>query len=240
MIKIAVCDDGPTVALCVKNILLEHQFVETLEIDTFDKGQELYESAMKKKYDIVIMDIELTDTGKSDKYFENGMLLSNRIKDINSETIMIFFSGKGGYEKELLNFEPFRFVGKPVFETKQNLYMAVRDAIDRLRNWRIKYEIKLGRGIWTKIDLKNVFYFSSMRPRIIVKMIDETLEYRGRLDTVEKEISALTGCFVRVNKSFLVNKKYIMSFSHKDVIMINGEQISLSPKYIQSFFEKMK
>ena len=60
-------------------------------------------------------------------------------------------------------------------------------------------------------------YFVSRRPYIEVVSKDDVATFRGRLDDIEHQIEELKGCFVRVNKSYLVNTKYINSYTTKAV-----------------------
>lgn len=67
----------------------------------------------------------------------------------------------------------------------------------------------------------------------------EQLKVRGRLDVVEKKMSLLTGDFIRINKSYLVNTKQIDNFSMRKVNMTDGLEILLSRKYVNDFREKI-
>lgn len=211
MIHIAVCYEVPEESEKVKSILLEHTFLDDLEIDAFESVEQLIQVPMKKHYDLIVLDTESREQEKYEKIFENEMLKN----------------------------ETFCFVGKPVHETKQELYKAVEAVIEKLKNKRVSYKIKIKRCLYFKINLKNVFWFSSIGPLITVNMADDTFVYRGRLNTIEREVSEVIDCFVRVNKRYLVNVKYIKTFSHKVVIMIDNEEIPLSKKYSKGFFEKI-
>lgn len=117
MIQIAICDDAAIIVAAAKIILEKHSFSEPVEIETFDSGASLYESVMRKRYDIVMMDIELTDKGFSLIRNENGMLLADAIKDRHPTTIVIFFSRWQQYQIDLLKHEPFGFIDKPFRES---------------------------------------------------------------------------------------------------------------------------
>lgn len=124
---------------------------------------------------------------------------------------------------------------------EQGMYEKVVEegnAMEQSEDKRVLYKIKTKRCLYLKINLKNVFWFSSMGPLITVNMADDTFVYRGCLNTIEREVSDLIGCFVRVNKRYLVNVKYIKSFSERAVTMIDNEEIPLSKKYSREFFEK--
>ena len=126
MVKIAICDDIAIVGSVVKSILESQDFNEKLKIDCFVDGMELLQSAIGEKYDILIMDIQLDESEQFEDVL-NGMQISNRIKEIYPEVTVIFMTGNAGYERQLLNFEPFRYVNKPIDNEK--MVKAVAEAM---------------------------------------------------------------------------------------------------------------
>lgn len=235
MIKIAICDDIPEITLWMKETLQNHTFKEKIEIDTFLSGQKLYENAIKKKYDLIFMDIEL------EPEVENGLLgmeISNKIKNLYPEVLVIFFTGKFIYKEKLLNFEPFRFLQKPIDE--MDLVVCVEAAILRIASWKEKRFSFKTNGIQHHIDLKKIISFSSVSPYIEMELQHEKISFRGKIDDVENEVNKLSDDFLRPSKSYLVNKSFIKEYSSKKVTMENGEEISITRKYAKSFFESLK
>lgn len=225
MIKIAICDDIVETVNWMKKAIENHRYRDEILVDTFVNGWELYESAARERYDIILLDIELVP-GKED---ENGMQVSAKIKAAYPETLIIFFTGKMGYESALLNFEPFRYIQKPIEE--KEILSAVKDAIDRIKGWEDKY-ITFKYDFFTYgVNLSDILYIFSRSPYIEVRSLHETFEVREKLDDVEKRIRELTLNFVRVNKSYLVNRKFIKKHSNKSVILTNDECIQISRKY---------
>lgn len=138
----------------------------------------------------------------------------------------------------MLNYEPFRCILKPVMAT--DVINAVEASIRRINNWKNKYiEIKT-KGITLYPNLRNIILFSSARPYIEITYIDnDNITFRGKLDDIEEKISNLTNDFLRPNKSFLLNQKYITQYTSKDVTMINNEIISITRKYKKEFLENL-
>lgn len=239
MIKIAVCDDVPIIGLAVKSVLESHNFGEELKIDNFIDGMVLLQQAIEEKYDILIMDIQLAESEQSEDAL-NGMEISNRIKDIYPNITIIFMTGNAGYERQLLNFEPFRYVNKPIDSEK--LVKAVREAIQRIRRWNSEDKVFMFQKskVYYQRKLSDIIYFESRRPYIDVVSRDDVATFRGRLDDIEHQIEELKGCFVRVNKSYLVNARYINSYTTKAVRLYDGNVISISRKYLQEFILKMR
>lgn len=229
MIKIAICDDMLNIAKSLQQILLEHDFQENIQVDAYFNGTELFENAIKKRYDIIFTDIDLGEKS------ENGMIISNKIKDIYPDVIMIFFTGYSTYMDCLLNCEPFRFINKPI--EKKELIGAAEDAIRRINNWKGKYFLFKKKGIDFRVRLKDIIYFESNRPYIKIESLDdEPVRFRGKMDDVEFDTRKMTEEFLRPNKSFLINRNFVRSFSSKEVIMFNGTRITITRKYSKDFF----
>lgn len=239
MIRIAICDDVSIIGLAVKSDLEGHNFGEKLKIDCFIDGMALLQQAMKEKYDILIMDIQLVESEQVGDVL-NGMEISNRIKGIYPDITVIFMTGNTGYERQLLNFEPFRYVNKPIDSEK--LVKAVMEAIQRIKRWNSEDKVFMFRKskVYYQRKLSDIVYFESRRPYIDVVSKDDVATFRGRLDDIEHQIEELKGCFVRVNKSYLVNAKYINSYTTKAVSLYDGDVISISRKYLQEFISKMQ
>lgn len=239
MIRIAICDDVSIIGLAVKSDLESHNFGEKLKIDCFIDGMALLQQAMKEKYDILIMDIQLVESEQVGDVL-NGMEISNRIKGIYPDITVIFMTGNAGYERQLLNFEPFRYVNKPIDSEK--LVKTVRKAIQRIRRWNSEDKVFMFRKskVYYQRKLSDIIYFESRRPYIDVVSRDDVATFRGRLDDIEHQIEELKGCFVRVNKSYLVNTRYINSYTTKVVRLYDGNVISISRKYLQEFILKMQ
>lgn len=239
MIRIAICDDVSIIGLAVKSDLESHNFGEKLKIDCFIDGMALLQQAMKEKYDILIMDIQLVESEQVGDVL-NGMEISNRINGIYPDITVIFMTGNAGYERQLLNFEPFRYVNKPIDSEK--LVKAVRKAIQRIRRWNSEDKVFMFRKskVYYQRKLSDIVYFESRRPYIDVVSKDDVATFRGRLDDIEHQIEELKGCFVRVNKSYLVNAKYINSYTTKAVSLYDGNVISISRKYLHEFISKMQ
>ncbi len=240
MIRIAICDDIPGTADAIKELLLAYDYGERLGVDCFDSGEQLYSRFVKKKYDILITDIELAPEGYSEDLLKNGMLLADEIKDMYPETIVIFLS-RFSYEKDLLKHEPFGFIDKPNLGNDERITETVDKAIRKLRNRtenETVYWIRSNK-VATGMAIKEIIYFESKRPKVKVVTIDEEFLFRGRLDQVQEEIEKSAERFIRVSKSYYINTRYIKSYTAKEVEMINGAVIPISRKYLEEFRKKI-
>lgn len=232
MVKVAICDDIEDVCLRMKSVLESYTFSDKIQVDHFCSGDTLFNNFMKKKYDLLLLDIELSDDDK-----ENGMLISQKIKNMYPDVLIIFFSGQCGYERQLLNFEPFRFLEKPVWD--DDLIAAVKSAIDRLHGWEnqlLFFPFKIN-GITMYVEINKIILFMSQSPYVIIKCVDEEVKFRGKIDNVEKSILKMSSDFIRPSKSFLVNKHFIKRQSSKEILVITGDTITITRKYAKKINE---
>lgn len=235
MIRIGICDDNESITAGMKAAIMNHDYGVEIEVDAFTSGRDLYESSAKKKYNIVLLDIEL-DENVSETVDGSGMYLSNKMKQRSPDLLVIFFTGVLGYERKLLNYEPFRYINKPVLDG--TIHEVIRDAVNRLLGWETKYFKFKTSGINVSVNIDEIIYFSSQYPNITIHCIDDdNTDFRDSMDNVEKKIQELSDDFMRVSKSFLVNKNYVKSNTSKEIHMKNGDVITIPKKRSKGFFK---
>ena len=64
--------------------------------------------------------------------------------------------------------------------------------------------------------------------QILVICRNETLEYYGKLSD---EIKQLPAAFIRIHNSYVINLNAVIKSTGSYVVMLNGDQISISRKY---------
>ena len=235
MIRIGICDDNESITAGMKAAIMDHDYGVDIEVDAFTSGRDLYKSSAKKKYNIVLLDIEL-DENVSETVDGSGMYLSNKMKQRSPDLLVIFFTGVLGYERKLLNYEPFRYINKPVLDG--TIHEVIRDAVNRLLGWETKYFKFKTSGINVSVNIDEIIYFSSQYPNITIHCIDDdNTGFRDSMDNVEKQIKGLSDDFMRVSKSFLVNKNYVKSNTSKEIHMRNGDVITIPKKRSKGFFK---
>ena len=91
-----------------------------------------------------------------------------------------------------------------------------------------------------RVDLDKILYFCSNHRIIEFKDLENNIgAFYRRLDEVEAALLGI-GHFVRVGKSYLVNKNHILSMENKELILSNGEKIPVSKAYRKNMEEKVK
>lgn len=236
-IKVCIIDDNRILADGIKAMLktAENRFDVTLEIYTFYDSNSFLESSHHNNTDICFLDIDL---GEIDT---NGLSLARYIKEANYHTLLIFMSGFDDYYHELVQVEPFRFLHKPI--TAPEIIEVFGKAYSRItmeeQNTSCIFKYSYNGLIFT-VDLNTVVYLCSLKRKIYIHQEEyEVSEFYGKLDNVEKDIKTLTDCFLRINKSYLININFIENFG-KNEVTIGDQVLTISPKYKESVKNRLK
>lgn len=231
MHNVLICDDRQPELIMIKRILEKYEELYDLKITTFDNGTELLDYFYKNNADIVYLDVDL---GK-----ENGLDIAKILKSINPDTLIIYISAYDIYYKDMVNAEPFRFVSKsnPKIEGfKKELEKSLAEAIrriDKLNGYSFEFNKKK-----YVVDLDRVKYFYSVLRTIhIYGDTDGAPNYfYGKMDDLQESLKKIDDNFVRINKSCIVNRKFVSRIG-KHQIIICGKEFAVTQKYRKKFEE---
>lgn len=220
MIRIAICDDEKLITTGIEEMVMTACSNRGLlaYADIFYSGSSLMDYIeIGNEYDIIYLDIEMPHM--------DGIKLAKRLREKNSDTILIFISAHTEYAIQLFDVETFRFIKKPinVDEFKDVFNKAYEKIISMNRFYNYFYNKKL-----YKIRLKSILYFES-RGRIINIVTPHNREiHYGKLDEVENKLKGEKIHFLRIHKSYLVNMEHVEKMSYDNVILKNGEKLPIS------------
>ena len=223
--RIAICDDE------VNEHKIMHEFFNNyplklpeLEIVDYYQGKEML--ADEKGFDIVFMDIELTDC--------NGVELAGKIKENFPTAKIIFFSNYPKYVTQSYYIDTFQFLLKPLSQEIFNKELSRALEYIKRSSEKIVRKAKEGNIVLKKAD---IVYLESQRRVLIVYLQDGSrYQYYGRLAAEEKELGQDN--FVRCHKSFIVNLDFVRSFDYKFVVTTvkninNNSACEKTPDYIK-------
>lgn len=181
-----------------------------------------------RKMDIAIIDANFI----CNEY--DGIFLAKRIKVINRETLILFISNAADEMqlKSMINAEPFAYIKSN--DISLELPVALNKAISIVSKDITMFTF-FKRNEKMNVSLKKVIYLSSSHRIIKYICIDGREDYfYDKMDNVEKIIAQISDDFIRVNQSYLVNMKYIISLIGNEITMINNHAIIISRKYRDS------
>ena len=94
-----------------------------------------------------------------------------------------------------------------------------------------------------RILLKNVFYFMSDKRQIVIAGQAGEQRFYSKLDEVEAQVGKLSGSFVRISKSVMINLQYLINLDQEKAVLANGTkwmEFRISPRYRQGVQSKFK
>lgn len=228
MIQIAVCDDENAIINQIESSLsslCDREGIKA-DIDVFNSGSSLEREIISgTRYDLIFLDIQM---GNGD-----GITAAKNIRKVDENTLLIYVSGYDKYLMELFRLDVFAFVKKPINkEDFQNLFL---EAYQKICSKNFYYSFRYKSEEY-KILCRDILYFESSGRQVKVHCNDGNVRvFNGKLSDVEVEMQKGKIPFLRIHQSYLVNYFLIRSRTKKEVVLINGEKLSISEDRQKNF-----
>lgn len=229
MIRIAICDDNEldliklekSIKYCFLN------FESDYSISTYFTGGFFLREMYTKEFDIVFLDVFL---GTSD-----GIEISKKLREINSNTVIIFMSSKQTEVFRSFDVSPLAYLIKPL--TYEDIYNTLEKALNKLKFEKgYKITFRYGNGYYT-VFTDDIIYFESTLRVINIHTKTKCYRFYGKLSDIESTLNDKN--FVRCHQSYIVNMQYIQKIEKNCIYTITGEIIKISRGKSQSVKEKM-
>ena len=205
MMQIAICDDERYYRKKIKELVQQYLERRGLPymLSLFSSGEEFLEQRENAiKYDIVFMDINMSET--------DGIRTAERMRAFHSETYLVFVTAFINYVLEGYKVDAVRYIMKDTLDT------AVEECMDailqKMHVSQVSFCFLEGER---KLYTDNILYVESRKHKVIFYYMESkmrTYEMYEKLDRIE---IALDGYgFFRVHKSYLVNMKHLRSVNN--------------------------
>lgn len=219
--KVAVCDDEKVFHNEITSLLRKFQKARGIDIfiDYFENGDMLLDS--KYEYDVIFMDYQMEKM--------NGIETSWRLRETNSDSIIIFISAYPAAALDAFEVNTFRFLQKPVDEEK--LFKALSDYLKSIDYDNLllinthdeSYKIKMSEIIYLEGDGK----YTTIRTK--------DSSFRIHINLKQLEIKLPTAKFIRCSKSFVVGFQHIDNHDSSQITFDNGEKAVIGIHYAKKF-----
>lgn len=220
MIKIAAVDDEKIVMTKLSD-LLDKYIEQEKVIDCFNSSTSFFNSAEKFSYDIVFLDIDMPEI--------NGFVIAGDLKSINSDVAVIFVSNLENLIIDSIRYKPLAFIRKSSIE--QDLEKNLDLIINSLQKTSKVFHVEIN-DVNKEISLNDIIYFESLNHDFYVHtMYNSYKKKRGRNSELNlKSLFEKYGAegFILVNRSYLVNYRYIDVINHDDIVLKNKTRIKIS------------
>jgi len=234
MIPIYICDDDrnvlQTLATIIENSVLIQNYDMKIVCATTNPLEIIQERKKNEQRSIYFLDVDLSH----DKY--DGFTLAKHIREIDTRGFIIFVT-----THEELMFETFKYRVEAMsylIKADVSLGQQIRHCLDDIHNLILVeknevesyYTVRVA-DIAHQISVKEILYFetSDASHHIVVHMINRRIEFRGKLNEIEKEIGS---SFLRLHRSFFVNRQHIdsVNYAENTVTLNNGTTCMVSRK----------
>lgn len=215
--RIAICDDEKAFLKKFRNEISEILNEADYELTEFTSGENLLEMHKEQKYDIIILDIEMTGI--------NGLDTAREIRKSDRSAVIAFLTSYESFAVQGYEVKAERYILK---QQPSNMY---KEQLESLFNeYRLKHKMFVYNNVNKAFSarLSNIQYFEVYVRTIIVHVFDgdnKSFDFYGKLSELEGAYAA--DGFVRVGKSYLVNISNIKHIDKDGLYMMKGDYISM-------------
>lgn len=230
MSKILIVEDKELIRKSIIKIIREID--DNIEILFEDYAAKALEIAKLSDIDIFILDIGLRDY--------SGIKLGHQLRKLNKYIItpIIFITSIANEELEAFReVHSYAFITKPFKEekVKKILTPIIENCINNEKESYLT--IKQKEDIYS-IPVNEIIYIDSQLKRIYIHTTKE--EYEVKTYTLSKLMKELSSDFIRVHRSYIVNKNYIIKIDRTNCVLYLKNvdtSIPVSRKYKEKLME---
>lgn len=237
--RIAICENNKMMLENVERMVRQYDFKKEMILDTFCDGNSLLQTMKEKAndpYDIVLIDLCPPDPGEGER-MPDGIDAAKKMKHVMPACLVIYMSSYYGFIINLVQAGLFTFLHKPF--KPEELFQMFDDYMERKRILKNMYFSYTFSGKAIEINLNDVVYFYSKHGtvHILFRNGDEKYYYE-KLNNVEEKLLKMGAFFLRISKSYIVNKIFIEE-GRFDQILICGKELSVTEKYREEYYQYM-
>lgn len=230
--KCVIVDDEPIARKGIKKLV--DQIPRLKLIDSFNSAEAVSRFIQTNRVDLIFLDIQMPGI--------NGIEFARKIP---RHTLIIFTTAYSEYALDSYEVDAIDYLIKPIDSAK------FRKAVDKaiayhslllgedkqdIENIEDEYIFVRSERRYFKVNLKDVLFIEGLKDYVIIQMDGQRLITRMNVKNIHSMLPK--SVFLRINRSYIVNKNRIDSFDNNDVFIGNHE-ISIGNSYRDSFFEEL-
>lgn len=226
-INIAICDDEQESLHIIQKELYNAADKLKIEIETYayNEGNKVLDLIYNKKgdFDILFLDIDMPDI--------SGLEVAKKLRQKNSDIILIFISAHEQYVFESIEYNPFRYIRKNRIE--KELMPALKAAYQRLEEMQDSYIIVKTEEAEVRVKHSDIMYFETTARKVGIHLKNgEVLLVRKTIKELYKKLNDEN--LIKIHSGCVANVKYIGKYSNHDITLDNGEQLIVSRTRIKN------
>lgn len=229
MLNICLCDDDINELDYYSNKIneLSRLININVKIKTFQSGESLIFELENNydRFDLIIIDIVLKRI--------NGIEAGITLRKFGYKGIIIFLTSSEDFALEAFKAEPLNYIVKGK-DVEEKLNKVLLKAIEKADGNSKKKIVISNRQINKILDVDNIVYIESINKKVIIhSLFGEKEEINCTLNVIYEKVKIYG--FIRCHKSYIVNSKYIQSFSRIECKLKNQINIPIGRKYSKTF-----
>lgn len=230
--KCIIVDDEPIARKGVKKLVDQISQLELL--DSFNSAEAASEYIQTTNVDLIFLDIQMPGI--------NGIEFA---RSIPKHTLIIFTTAYSEYALDSYAVDAIDYLVKPIDPAK------FRKAVDKAITYHsllLDEEKKSVENVedecifvksdrrFFKINLNDILFIEGLKDYVIIQMDEQRIITRMNVKTIHDLLPK--NIFLRINRSYIVNRNHIDSFDNNDVF-IRKHEIAIGNSYRDIFFEEL-
>ncbi|NDV66316.1 LytTR family DNA-binding domain-containing protein [Bacteroides sp. 224] len=229
--KCIIVDDEPIARKGIKKLVDQISQLELL--DSFNNAETASAFMSTTTVDLVFLDIQMPGI--------NGIEFA---RSIPRHTLIIFTTAYSEYALDSYEVDAIDYLVKPIDPVK------FRKAVDKAITYHSLLMDEEKKSVETfeddyifvksdrrffKVNLKDILFIEGLKDYVIIQLENQRLITRMNLKSIHESLPP--SIFLRINRSYIVNKNHIDSFDNNDVF-IKTHEIGIGNFYRDAFFEE--
>lgn len=228
--KCIIVDDEPIARKGIKKLVGQISRLELL--DTFNSAEAASEFISTTTVDLVFLDIQMSGI--------NGIEFA---RNIPKHTLIIFTTAYSEYALDSYEVDAIDYLVKPIDAAK------FRKAVDKAITYHSlltdeeekKVEhvedefifVKSDRRFF-KVGLKDILFIEGLKDYVVIQLENQRIITRMTVKNIHEILPQ--SIFLRINRSYIINRNKIDSFDNNDVF-IGRHEIAIGNMYRDEFFQ---
>ena len=228
MINLLICDDNPKITKQVSELIVifEKKYKINFLNDIKHSGDFVLNN--NKSYDIAIVDIEMPGI--------SGLRLSEKLKELNSDIIVIVLTSFQNYLDSAMKIHVFRYLSKPL--DKNRFYSNLKEAIEEYRLISKSIILKYNDEVHL-IKTKDILYIENQKYGSIVYTTRGDFYINIKPKELNRKINQ-DKYFIFSHNSILVNLQNVIDFNKTTIVLRKNETETVTTYMSQRKYTNFK